>query len=385
MKDFKQSLAKIQPHFVGDSIVAVKNSSNGFSYSNSVVNGDSQFYIGSASKHMTAFMLLVTLHELYPKKNIESLLTAKLTTLFPHSKLFKQIDRAWIGEVSLLDLLTHRSGLTDYLDAYGDGLTVPEALNKAIDAVTLLQSISFDPEKKHLYSNSNYLLIGKLIEEINKDTLDHIFDRTIKLPAKMSSSFAPISGNYFDFKKMPAYSKLVPNLNDKVFLDMANAVGPGNVISTASDLIKWGEYLFKQAPRSIVNIMLKNYGKDPDGDIINLGLGTMDTCLGPFIGHQGGIDSYTSFFGYAPDNNMLIIILSNNNNDANNLMETMTEWLSRTKLSIGQEKTLWSWSKNLIDEAFFRSFSEKYNNDHPTAEKNGYGPGAITIYTPKAP
>lgn len=383
MKDFKQSLAKLQPHFVGSSVISVTSSSDDFSYSSSAVTGDSQFYIGSVAKHMTAYMLLVTLNETYPKTNIEHLLTAKLTTLFPHSELFRQIDREWLNDISLLDLLTHRSGLTDYLDAYGDGLTVPEALNNAIDAATLLQSISFDPTKKHLYSNSNYLLIGKLIEEMSHDTLDHVFEKIIKAPAKMKFSFAPISGNYFDFKKKKAYSKLVPNLNDKVFIDMANAVGSGNIISTVSDLVKWGKYLFKQAPKPIVNIMLKDYGMDPDGDIINLGLGTMDTCLGSFIGHQGGIDSYSSFFGYAPNDDALVLILSNNNDDSNKLMETMSRWLSQPKkavLNLEQEKILWSWSKKLIDEEHFRLFAEKYNNSHPEAEKNGYGAGAITLY-----
>ena len=256
----------------------------------------------------------------------------------------------------------------------------PEALNNPIDAITLLQSVSFDSEKKHLYSNSNYLLLGKIIEEMSSNSLDQVFEKTIKVPAKMEFSFAPISGNYFALKKMKAYSKLVPNLNDKVFIDMTNAVGAGNVISTISDLVKWGEYLFKKAPRLIVDRMFKNYGKDPDGDIINLGFGTMDTRLGPFIGHQGGLDSYSSFFGYVPYNDTLILILSNNNNDANELMQTISEWLSQAALNIKQEKILSFWSKKLIDDEHARAFSEKYNNAHPNAEKNGYGPGAMIVY-----
>jgi len=49
----------------------------------------------------------------------------------------------------------------------------------------------------------------------------------------MAFSFAPISGNYFWFKKRKAYSRLVSNLNETVFIDMANAVGAGSIISTA--------------------------------------------------------------------------------------------------------------------------------------------------------
>ncbi|GAB4224411.1 MAG: hypothetical protein Tsb005_21530 [Gammaproteobacteria bacterium] len=68
---------------------------------------------------------------------------------------------------------------------------------------------------------------------------------------------------------------------------MANAIGAGNIISTRGDLIKWGNYLFKSAPKVIRDAMLENYGVDPDGDIINLGFATADTRhLGDLIGHR---------------------------------------------------------------------------------------------------
>lgn len=95
----------------------------------------------------------------------------KVSNLWCNAKCFAQkysIGKDWISEVSLLALLTNRSGLSYYLDSYDDGLTVPKSLNKPISSIELLGSISFDVTKKHLYSNSNYLLVGKLIEEINR-------------------------------------------------------------------------------------------------------------------------------------------------------------------------------------------------------------------------
>ncbi len=304
-------------------------------------------------KIMTASMMLTTLHDKYPGIPFKRLLGQKLNVLFPDSALLGALGKDWVSEVSLLDLLTHRSGLSDYLDRYGDGLTVPEALNKPISAIELLRSISFDARKKHLYSNSNYLLVGKLIEEINGDTLDHVFDRFIKLPAGMTSSFCPVSHNYFALKSSTCCKHLAPNLNEKVFLDMSNAIGAGSVISTRDDLIKWGNYLLKSSPKVIRDTMLENYGTDLDGDIINLGLNTqISTHLGDFIGHQGDLDSFSSFFGYAPKSDTLVIILSNNKADSNNLMESLISWTSEpeefTSLNMHQEKLTWSWTKKLI-------------------------------------
>ncbi len=219
----------------------------------------------------------------------------------------------------------------------------------------------------HIGSQSiSYLLVGKLIEEINGDTLDHVFDRFIKLPAAMTSSFCPVSKNYFALKTSTCCKNLAPNLNEKVFLDMANAVGAGSVISTRDDLIKWGIYLFRSSPKVLRDAMLENYGTDPDGDIINLGLNTqVSTHLGDFIGHQGDLDSFSSFFGYAPKSAPLVIILSDNKSDSNSLMEGLISWISEpeelTSLNMHQENLTWSWTKNFIEESESLKFAASYN------------------------
>lgn len=387
MKQFQDNLEKITHQSTASSTVAIVSGGKVFKTSSKQANDDTQFYIGSASKHMTAYMMLATLHETYPSRPLKELLEQKLNVLFPDSALLKAIGKDWISEVSLLDLLTHRSGLSDYLDSYGDGLTVPEALNKPISAIELLKSISFDVSKKHLYSNSNYLLVGKLIEETNGDTLDHVFDHFIKLPAGMTSSFCPVANNYFALKSSTCCKNLAPNLNEKVFLDMSNAVGAGSVISTRDDLIKWGTYLFKSSPKIIRDAMLENYGTDSDGDIINLGLNTQgSTHLGDFIGHQGDLDSFSSFFGYAPKSDTLVIILSNNKLDSNNLMESLISLISEPEelvsLNMHQEKLTWSWTQKLIEENESLKFAASYNEDHPDAEAAGYGPFALTPYDP---
>jgi D-alanyl-D-alanine carboxypeptidase len=326
---FQNHLKRITHESIASTSVAIIRDGDVFKASSQQVHDDTQFYIGSASKHMTAYMLLATLNEKYPGTPLQFLLSRNLKALFPNSTFLKSIGKNWITEISFLDLLTHKSGLSDYIDTYGDGLTVPESLNKPISPVELIQSISFDPSKKYFYSNSNYLLIGKLIEEINGQNLNQVFEKFIKLPAAMNSSFCPVVGNYFTLRASRCCKRLAPNLNEKVFLDMSNVVGAGSVISTREDLIKWSNYFFKSAPKVLRETMLKNYGLDSDGDMIHLGLNTqVSTHLGAFIGHQGDIDSFSSFVGFAPQCNTLVIFLSNNKQDSNRLMESLISWVS---------------------------------------------------------
>ncbi len=363
MKQFQDNLEKITHESTASSTVAIVRGGKVFKTSSKQATDDTQFYIGSVTKHMTAYMMLVTLHEKYPEKPLKELLNQKLNVVFPDSVLLKAIGKDWISEVSLLDLLTHKSGLTDYIHDYQGGLVVPCNFDKPVASVKLLKSISFNPEKTYLYSNSNYLLAGKLLEELHHDTFDHVFEKLIKAPAGMKLSFAPVIENYLSLKELPHFSHLTHNSglhlgNQKYsFIDMGNAVGTGNVVSTANDLAKWGAYLTSKASKEITTLMFDNYGLDDDEDIVNLGLTTSETDhLGDLIGWQGGQDSYATFFGWAPKSNTFIIMLSNDmadqdkqDTDFNLLMGSFISWASEheklTSLNIHQEKLVWSWTK----------------------------------------
>ncbi|MEM8629349.1 MAG: serine hydrolase domain-containing protein [Chlamydiota bacterium] len=301
-----------------------------FVYATPGVDENTQFYIGAISTNMTAYMLLMTLREVYPQEEWEKLLQVPLPQLFPKSPFLKKLGKSWINEITLLDLLTHRSGLSNYLEAYGDEFALAKGWNHPMDPVTLLQSISFDRAKKELYSNSNYLLLGKLIEEMQGESFDLVFARLIQTPARMRSSFAPIAGNYFAFQQQARFSRLAPDRDPIVCLDMSNALGAGNVISTVADLKRWAHYLLDEAPREIVDLMLKDYGRDADGEIINLGFGTVDTCSGPFVGHQGSLDSYATFFGFFLESRLLVIACSNKESDFEQVMEILVDQITTT-------------------------------------------------------
>ncbi|HHS8465346.1 TPA: serine hydrolase domain-containing protein [Legionella pneumophila] len=327
MNEFKKELSSLN---LAGSIVTVTGKKYNFSYSGTGIEQETQFYIGSLTKQMTAFMLLKVLQKHFPETDLSSLLEENITTLFPNSKLLSEIDKLWVSKISFLDLLTHRSGLHDYIDYYANDIKNPELLNSPINPIEILQSVEFNPSKKFDYSNTNYLLLGKLIEEIEDTSLNKVFDRFIKIPAQMDFSDAPIIGNYYALKDEPLFSKLSSNLNDLIFIDMSNAMGAGNVISSTSDLIKWNNFLHKQLSPEIKKIIFKNYCQDEDSSWINLGLSTEITRHGPLVGFQGGIDSYYSFLGYLPEHDLTIAILSNNQADFEQIMDRLEKLLNNS-------------------------------------------------------
>ncbi len=334
MKNLQSRLEKIQPILNG-SIILIDNEKENFSYSSNNVFNQSQFYIGSLTKQFTAFIFLNLLHKKHPSEKLEKLLNRKLSEEFPDSGILKSFDKSWLDEISLLDLLTHRSGLSDYIAAYEFQLKQPELLNKAIDPKSILHAVNFDSEKKYHYSNTNYFLLGKLIEEMQGEDFDQLFNALIKIPAKMDFSYAPIQDNFHKFVQENRFQNLVADINNNIFINMANAIGTGNIISCSEDLLRWNKYLHSESNTEIRKIMLKEYFLDEDEDIVNLGLTTTQTNFGPLIGFQGEQDSYHSFLGYLPNHQLQIVILSNNEKDFKELMEIFTHFLesdlSKTK------------------------------------------------------
>lgn len=387
MKRLQNNLESITDESTDSSVVVVARDGDIFyKVASTGVSYDTQFYIGSVSKHMTAYMMLVSLHEKYPEIPLGKLLDEKLDVLFQGSQLLKSIAKEWISEVSLLDLLTHRSGIEDKNLYSDDDLVAMETFSNPIDATELLKLGTFNPEKKWAYSNLNYLLTAKLIEELQNDTLDNVFEKIIKVPVGMKSSFCPVIGNYSELKATPDFTDLAPNkgtfISDKLgraFIDMSHIVGSGGVISTSADLIKWGNYLFKVAPKEIVDVMLKDYGTSDVGRI-NLGLFTKDSQLGKLIYHDGHLEPFSTNFRYAPESDTMIIMLNNNEAEFEQLQYAVSSWLTEVSLDMHAEKLIWSWTKELLEENECRAFAKAYNEAYPYAEENGYGPLALIVY-----
>jgi CubicO group peptidase (beta-lactamase class C family) len=117
------------------SIVLISGKNHSFLSASQRVTQQSQFYIGSLTRQMTAFIMLHAVQKYDANSDLDVLLNKKIIDLFPHSRLLKAVDRTWVNQITLLDLMTHRSGLSDYIDYYQHDLNDPSALNNPIDPV----------------------------------------------------------------------------------------------------------------------------------------------------------------------------------------------------------------------------------------------------------
>ncbi len=265
-------------------------------------NQDTKYKIGSITKTFTAVMVMQLIEEKKLKQD------TKL------SKFYPQIQNS--DKITIHDLLHHRTGIIDYLN--GDTTTdVNKKVSKEemINKMAAYQSL-FEPNSKFEYSNSNYYLLGRIVEDVTKkDYAANLQERIIQKLALQNTSIE----EKVDSAKNESYSYSFTDKKWTLFpeWDMSMAFGAGNISSTASDLTLFFNGLFteKLLKKSSVDEMTKleqSYG---------IGLMTFPFGERKFFGHTGGIEGFRSVVGYYPtDKTSVSLIVNGDNFNRNDIM-----------------------------------------------------------------
>jgi CubicO group peptidase (beta-lactamase class C family) len=214
--------------------------------------------------------------------------------------------------ITIRHLLTHTSGLPDYLevmDQHWDKTKVagnPECIGYL---VKFAPPKHFEPGEKYEYSNTGYLLLASIAEKASG--IDFIsFSRTrIFVPLEMTSTDIRSQ----DQKKMLRNMAWPPTTPDDYNVWLGNRRGPGRISSTTSDLLKWDQALYKHKLVSDSTLkdaftpMKENYG---------FGWVIVDTPKnGKLVWHNGSNPGYSTQIMRYIDRHKTVIVLCNNAHD----------------------------------------------------------------------
>jgi len=181
-------------------------------------NPQTEYRIGSTTKVFTA----VLVYELIDEGRLS--LDDKLSKFFPH---IPNADR-----ITIVELLGHRSGLPNYTDHTGfdDWKDKPKSHAELLAMIQDHQP-DFDPGARAEYCNSNYLLLGYIVEQIEGEEYKTILGKKILRKAHLDHTYY---GEKAGFQPGEAISSIYQNGEWKpdraVFLD--DFSGAGAIIST---------------------------------------------------------------------------------------------------------------------------------------------------------
>jgi len=222
---------------------------------------------------------------------------------------------AYAKDITIRHLLTHTSGVTDYVNEMHLDRILPVLTTKLVyDSLIVQQSLNFAPGEKYSYSNSGYFLLALIIEKVSGKSYREFMVENIFKPLGMNNTYAYDESVSELPNRVNAYIGYWQKNEDDINLKVP---GDGNIYSTASDLFLFDQALYSskliqqqtmvEAYDTANLFTLKNNGLK-----YGYGWNILPDTAGTIVYHVGSAGGFRCQFWRNLDKKNTLIILSNN-------------------------------------------------------------------------
>ena len=278
------------------------------------------FAIGSSSKAFTAASIAMLVDE------------GKLKWDDPATKHlpgFQLFDPYSTRELTITDLLSHRSGLTR-----GDLLWYGSAYdrNEVLRRVRYLKP-SWSLRSRYGYQNIMFLAAGQIIPSITGKTWDEFIRDRIFTPLGMKSSTTSIKSFTASANVATPHSKINDKLQVVSWRNIDNIAPAGSINSNVEDMAQWvrlqlggGVYQNQrllsaaalkemQTPQTIIRLEGIQGSLYPEAHFLTYGLGWFlsDYRGKKVVEHRGAIDGMRAEVAMIPEEKLGLVVLTNLN------------------------------------------------------------------------
>ena len=286
------------------------NLTGGLSKLGEPVTSDMKFGVGSVTKTVVAATTMKLVDE--GILSLDDTIGDWLTLNLPNVN----------NDITVMQLLSHFTGLDGYM--YGELWETAEAnLTTPIAPETLATYIGTPintPGVTHEYSNSNYLLLGMIIEAATNKTVGQVMREKFWTPLQLTNIYfganeaipEPICTPWRDNDGNGTLEDIKSDFNasfHSIFYCAAD------VFSTASDLSMWAHHLYggNAVSEDSRTKMMTSYFTIPDPIFTGYGLGSRRNIYYGHVmwGHTGGMRGYGSHMFFDPESKVSIAVLNN--------------------------------------------------------------------------
>jgi CubicO group peptidase (beta-lactamase class C family) len=258
-----------------------------------------RFRLGSITKQFTAASILL-LEE-----------RGKLKLEDPIKKYVPEAPAAWDG-ITIFNLLTHSSGIPNFtsLPDYNSLKLRDTPVAKTI-ATVRDKPLDFAPGEKMSYSNSGYLVLGHVIEQVAGTSYEKFVTDNIFTPLGMKDSGYD-SNTAVIARRAAGYVPTPAGPVNAGFVHMSIPHAAGALYSTTEDLLRWEQGLFGGkllSPASLAKMTTPFKSDYALGVVVRTANGRK------VVQHGGGIDGFNTYLAYYPDNKLTVAVLANINGE----------------------------------------------------------------------
>jgi CubicO group peptidase (beta-lactamase class C family) len=262
---------------------------------------DNVFRIGSITKQFTAVAVLQLMEQ--GKLSLQD----TITRFIPDYPM--QHNR-----ITIEHLLTHTSGIQSYTDMkdFMDRITLDQTPVEIIDHFKN-EPMRFTPGTKWEYSNSNYFLLGYIIEKITGKPYPEYLEQNFFKPLGMSHTLYG-SDEKIIKNRAAGYSMSDSGFENTHTMSMTQPYAAGSIQSTVEDLFKWNQAIhsYKLLKKQTLDKAFTNY-KLNDGKESGYGYGwSFGNVQGSEdIEHGGAINGFRSVGIYLPKEDVFVAVFTN--------------------------------------------------------------------------
>jgi len=270
---------------------------------------DHHLYIGSITKLFTATLLM---------EQVEN------GTIALDDPLSKWIELPYAKKITVGMLLNHTSGIPSYTEDLWFliryfGLPRKRWQPDELVAVICNKELKFEPGSRHEYSNSNYLLLGVILEKATGKSYGTLLQ-------ELANKLGLENTYHLNYSK----NILIANGYDETLLHLGRrnlagfrrsletgAFSAGGILSTSKNVAIFVHSLFTgRIVDGSTLAQMKTFVDAPDKDVPlqrGYGLGIRNLVIGGenLIGHTGTIPGYSGIAMHNEDKHYTIVILSN--------------------------------------------------------------------------
>lgn len=287
--------------------------------------GDTPFVVGSVSKTFVAAAIMQLVDE------------GQLSLDDPIAKWLPDYPDA--QNITVRQLLHHRSGIYDYFAASNyDALVFGSMRGHTWTPDEILRTFAhapyFPPGTDYHYSNTNFILLGQIIEQITGQPLGDVYRQRFFDPLGLDSTYFQGSGpppptaaeGYLErpngLKEQSDDTDYRPTVSAATVAWAAGAID-----ASAHDIALWGDALYGGHlvnPELLAQMEDWTYYPPPIDETYGLGTRSREIEGERVFGHTGSIRGFDAAMWHFPETDMTIDVLTNLGRiDANPIVDAL--------------------------------------------------------------
>ena len=269
-------------------------------------SAETRFRIASLTKQFTAMAIMILQSE------------SRIAVRQPICPYIADCPLAW-ENITIHHLLTHTSGITEFgnFPAFFLVKSEPSSPLQTIERFKH-HPLDFQPGEAWRYSNSGYILLGYIIEQVSGESYETFLQANIFTPLEMSNT------GYDHDDGSLAKGYYGPSSHDASYVHPSIPFVSGGLYSTVEDLYRWDRALYTNQliPYELLKVMFTPFVALPQPVpqlkyITNLSysygwaVGASDARPKSWHLHTGLAPGFASVIIRFPGENITIILLSN--------------------------------------------------------------------------